>query len=74
MRAKSRRGKVFEVVADDGQRQLAHGGRGRQAFQLQRQAFLRAARADAGRVEVLQVAQGDAEFFEQGFAQLVVFG
>jgi hypothetical protein len=40
---------------------------------LQRQAFLRIARTDAGRIEVLQVAQGDAEFFEQGFAQLVVF-
>jgi hypothetical protein len=55
------------------QRQLRTARRG-QAFQLQRQAFLRAARTDPRRVEVLQVAQGDAEFFEQGFAQLVVFG
>jgi hypothetical protein len=62
------RRELVEVVPDDGQRQLAFW-RVVQVEQLQRQAFLGAARADARRVEVLQVAQGDAEFLEQGFAQ-----
>jgi hypothetical protein len=66
------RGEVFEMPFDDTQRQRTRLRRG-QAFQLQRQAFLRAARTNARRIEVLQVAQGDAEFFQQGFAQLVVF-
>src|SRR5690606_8160131 len=53
-------GEQFQVVVDDAQRQVVRGVRGRGA-QLQAQAFLRGARADAGRLQVLHVAQRDAQ-------------
>jgi hypothetical protein len=65
------RRELVEVILDDGQRQLARRAVV-EAQQLQRQAFLRIARTDARRVEVLQVTQGDAEFFQQDFAQIDV--
>jgi hypothetical protein len=57
------RGKLVEVVADDGQRQVA-GLRLRQVGQLQRQALGGVAGADAGRVEILQVLQRDLQLVE----------
>jgi hypothetical protein len=67
------RRQVFEMLIDDAQRQRA-GGRGRQAIELQRQAFPGVARTDARRVEVLQMAQGDGELLQERLAHLVVVG
>ena len=70
-------GQQVEVRANDFQRQLLSGVRG-QGEQLQGQAFLSRARPDTGRVEILQIAQGDLQFFGldaqvgcQGLGQLL---
>ena len=56
-------GQEFQMLAHDGQGQVA-GRVGGQGVELQGEAFLRVARADAGRVEVLQTAQGDLQLLE----------